>query len=73
MFTKIAIQTTLNTTAEAHVLGQGYTEPLDGASVLGTPNLPGNVRVQISVPAEHVDHVLSLLDNDDRVFSYSFI
>ena len=70
---KIVIQTKLNTAAEAHVLGQGYTEPLEGASVLGTPNLPGNVRVRISVPDEHVNHVLDLLDSDDRVFSYSFI
>ena len=65
----ITIQTTLNTAAEAYVMGQGYTEPLDGL-VLGTPDVPGNVRVQISIPDEHEAHVLAMLDADDRVFAY---
>ena len=65
----ITIQTTLNNAAEAHVMGQGYTEPLNGL-VLGTPDGPGNVRVQISIPDEHEAHVLAMLDADDRVFAY---
>ena len=66
----ITIQTTLNTAAEAHTLGEGITCALDGARVIGTPDVPGNIRVQISVPACHVDYVIGLLDADDRVFSY---
>jgi len=68
--TTITIQTTLNTAAEAHTLGQSITCALDGARVIGTPDVPGNVRVQIEVPDEHGAHVLGLLDADDRVFAY---
>ena len=68
--TTITIQTKLNTAAEANMLGEGITSALDGARVIGTPDVPGNVRVQIEVPDEHEAYVLGLLDADDRVFAY---
>ena len=69
----ITIQTTLNNAAEAHVMGQGITTALEGASVVGTPAMPGNVRVQIEVSASDLDYVISTLDNDDRVIAYRVV
>lgn len=68
----ITVQTTLANAAEAHVFGQGIADAHPGAYVVGTPALPGNQRVVLSVPDEAVNAVARFLDEDERVFSYRF-
>jgi len=63
----VRIQTKHDTTAEAHV----WACALPKCTVVGTPPLPGNVRVVVEVASgPDLAYVLDALDEDDVCFAY---